>query len=348
MQNRFDFSEISARAITLFGGGNNDWDRFAIRCGAGFQSQSRRLLMLGLIRWLAWRGRLRCFEIFDGEQKIGQTAVVTSPQGHFFVDRLMILREFEHLWSAAFQSVLEGIGSGRYSYGSQWSTEPAREVLVAQLEGVRLGQVRPIVVQYVDFSQFANWDAYYSAISTNSKRNGNMAKKLFPDIRVNIRDGVAAFPALRRHIALRGRILESKSINFDALTAALSSYAGVLAFGKNLRIANACAEGRVLASMRVIDIGDASYYLDGGREVGQNGASWLLMINKLQMAYNRNPKGKFVMGYIDYTIHDEDIGGGLIRSRRSCKVVDLESSIFSFDYQSGADRVRPSASSLDR
>jgi CelD/BcsL family acetyltransferase involved in cellulose biosynthesis len=327
--------DVKARQVSLSGPDAENWDQFARLCGAGFHARRRRLLVLGRLRALSGRVRLRTFALFKGNIKIGQAAIATTGDRHVFIDRLMILPEFENFWREGLRSVLDLVGSGHYRYGWQWSIEPAREALVAQLPGVKITDVRPIVVQYVDFSQFPDWDAYYSALGGAVKRNGALARKHFSDIRVDMSRGLTAVSKLRRHVELRGRTLARKSLIMTENFATLRSVAGALALGEEQQVLTASTGGRILASKRLICLEDATYYLDSGRARGDNGLSWLLMTETLRATFRRHPGGKFVMGYVDYALHDESRSGGLIKSRRWCRAIDQDSSIFDFEYTAG-------------
>jgi hypothetical protein len=94
----------------------------------------------------------------------------------------------------------------------------------------------------------------------------------------------------------------------------------------------AVAPGKALAAFSGFRFGSCTYYFDGGSAGGHSGASWFLMMNMLREAYERALDGKFVMGYFDYATYAEEVGGGLVRSRRSCRVTDYPTSIGDFTW----------------
>jgi hypothetical protein len=55
----------------------------------------------------------------------------------------------------------------------------------------------------------------------------------------------------------------------------------------------------------------------------------------LEEAYRRNPAGKFVMGYVDHSIHDDAVGAGLLRSRRACRAAEFPTSVVTFRTSAG-------------
>ena len=52
----------------------------------------------------------------------------------------------------------------------------------------------------------------------------------------------------------------------------------------------------------------------------------------IERAFHRAPHGKFVMGYVDFAIHSDDEGGGLLRSRQACQASDFPTSVVQFRY----------------
>jgi hypothetical protein len=70
-----------------------------------------------------------------------------------------------------------------------------------------------------------------------------------------------------------------------------------------------------------------TYYTDGGSDAGISGAAWFLITEMARRAYEGDPEGRFVMGYLDPALHDESVGGGLVRSRRSMRVTSYPTAI---------------------
>ena len=101
------------------------------------------------------------------------------------------------------------------------------------------------------------------------------------------------------------------------------------------RLAAIASEGKQpLAGFIGYEFGPHTYYLAGGSRGSNNGAAWYLQKLMLQRAWERSGGcAKFVLGYVDYAIHDEAVGGGLLRSRRSVNASDYETSVVTFRYE---------------
>jgi hypothetical protein len=52
----------------------------------------------------------------------------------------------------------------------------------------------------------------------------------------------------------------------------------------------------------------------------------------IKRSYERSPFGKFVMGNVDYALHEEKLGGGLLGSRTACRATGQPTRIISFRY----------------
>jgi hypothetical protein len=323
---------IHTRATTPAGIAQLEWNNFAATGQGSYLSSLNYLRFASLKSRLLFKVKNIVLEIYRGDVKIGQAGVTVKNNTHIFIDRLQIAPAFEGDWREVFLSILQTLGPGRYQYGGEWNIEPARESLIAQLPGVSIGNVRPITIQYIDFSRFADWGAYYSAISSNCKRNSKCAEKDFPGIIVTESNGISSISRIISHLKMRSLIHNNKLMALKHKSAIYEYIKHALTFGNNSKILQAKHGNRVLASIRTINFGDNVYYLDGGREIHRHGASWLLMIEALRLAFGRNARGKFVMGYVDYATHDEAVGGGLLRSRRALRVSDQVSSIVEFTY----------------
>ena len=89
---------------------------------------------------------------------------------------------------------------------------------------------------------------------------------------------------------------------------------------------------KVLAAFFGATFGEMTYYFDGASRRRNGGASWRLVLEMMRRAYQQAPKGKFVMGYVDYAIHDKALSDGLIWSRTACRASEYPTSIVTFQY----------------
>lgn len=318
------------------------WDAFAASAGATFRGSHQYLWTWRLRR--AFGYRLRILEIYADEQgakrKIGQCAVgVARRRGaNVFLDGLNLAPEEEHRWPEAIQAVLAILGPGVFEYGWQLSTEPRREAVLATVDGVSILSARPLVVQAVDFSRWESWQAYFKAISENSRRSAKAAERDLPNLRMTVHTGISALRDIPAVARLRDSVGERKGLDYQGQSALRYAF-GVITGGNRFTTAVASADGRPLSSYYGADFGERTYYLEGGSAPNNGGAAWSLLIDMLRRSYERHPRGKFVMGYIDYSIHQDDVGGGLLRARNACRVVEYETSVLRFRY----DGDRPSA-----
>jgi hypothetical protein len=309
------------------------WNGFAEACGSSMRSTYGHML--------AWTAKalgsrkLRLFEVYAetaGERtKIGQCAIgaARGPR-HIFLDRLQLLPEHAHLWQAAMTQVLSRSGPGQYEYGWPLNLEPARENTLAAIPGVTVGEVRPLVVQAVDFQRWASWDDYYRDISENSRRNAKAAEKKFADLRIETRTGLDSIRTVPALIRLRGALSDRKGLDINAGMAAVGYCATIVSCSRYMSTSVTKAGGRELSCYYGAEFGGNIFYLEGASAPNNGGAAWHLLIAVLRDAYERLPKGKFIMGYIDYALHDEDKSSGLLRSRQACRVTDYDTSIVKF------------------
>ncbi len=313
----------------------NAWDAFATGAGATFRGSHQYLWTWRLRRALSHR--LRVLEIFAEEhgdkRKIGQCAVGMARRrgANVFLDGLSLAPEEEHRWPEAMQAVLATLGPGVFEYGWALSLEARHDADLAAVEGVSLLSARPLVVQAVDFSRWESWQAYFKAISENSRRSAKAAQRDLPDLRVTVHTGMAALRDVPAVARLRDSVAERKGLDYRGQSALRYAF-GVITGGRRFTTAVASSGRRALSSYYGAEFGDRTYYLEGGSAPDNGGAAWSLLIGMLQRAYERHPRGKFVMGYIDYSIHQDDVGGGLLRARNACRVAEHETSILRFRY----------------
>ncbi len=227
------------------------------------------------------------------------------------------------------KAVLSASGAHDYEYGWQLNFEAPREGNLNAIEGVTLETVRPLVVQAVDFQKWTSWEQYYRALSENSRRNAKAAERQWPNIRLLQRSGRRSLLSLPALVQLRAAMAERKSLNLKVAMSTLAYLGWIAACPKHV-VTNLAVNGRqVLATYFGIEFGDNTYYLEGASRAGNGGAAWYLLLAMLRRAYERHPKGKFIMGYTDKaTLQDE----GLLRSRAACRVTDYPTSVVRFRY----------------
>ena len=309
------------------------WDDFAQRCAASYECNHTYLR--------AWavknRFRLRRFEIFMQEvgqlQKIGQCAVGVGGAISVFLGELQLLPLYSSLWTSAMTALLGHLGPGHYSYGSSQSIEKSREEDLKQISAVTIESVRPLVVHAVDFSRWPTWDDYWRAISSNSRRNARRAELLIPDLSIAIRQGHQAALDIPTLLSLRAAMYRRKGLAFGPWRAGLSGLSMILTCPQYVFTAVVSGQNRALGAIFGVEFGPHVYYDSGGSRPDNGGAAWYLTLAMLRRTFERNPRtAKFIMGYVDYATHDENIGGGLLRFRQSCRVSAYPTSAVRFAY----------------
>lgn len=310
-----------------------DWDELAARCDASFRGSHADVRAWAVKQ--AFRARTRFYRLhLDRDSPpIGQCAVATKRGGGVFLDRLALLPEHQDLWVPAMRALLRQLPSGVYTYGWELNLEAGRQSELAEIDGVGDVRTRPITVDAVEFGRWDSWESYHRAISENVRRNAKKAVKEVPDLHLDVRTGLAALRLLRPLVTLRETMYERKEVGFRRGVATLNTVARMVASHERTLAAVATGGGRPLAAFSGLTFGRNTYYLEGGSAPDNRGVSWFLLVEMLRRAYERDSSGRFVMGYVDYDLHDEARSGGLLRSRRSCRVTSLDTSIVRFSWR---------------
>ena len=324
---------LRAEPVSLRSIGHESWDAFAGRCGASFQGsfehlRARAVKSLGRARAVVMEFRLRG----PGEKKVAQ-CMVSCRRGSFEIeDGIQLLPEHADMWTEVMQALLDHFGGGYYSYGGLWSAEPCRDQELKGLPGVTIGHVRPFAIQAVEFSKWPSWDRYWAKVSDSVRYESKYAPERVPGLRLDRYSGRRTLKAIRSIVDLQKASYARKSIGYSRLKQGLR-YAFYMAQGwRTLDVVLAVADEGVLAAYYGARIGDNTYYIYGGQKAGSSGANWYLLKEMTREAFERCPTGRFVMGNVDYAIHEEATGGGLLRARKALRVSDFDTSIVKFFY----------------
>jgi hypothetical protein len=327
-------ANVSVSEVRLGQFSRQEWDRNAARCGASMRSAFAHLHGLGL-KFL-FRGVPKLFHVYletDGKRtQIGQYTLIARRDARIFYDGLNLYPEHRDLWVTAMTAVLAEAGPGAYEYGWQWVPEPAREAELQTIPGVTMTHIRPILVQGVDFANWADWDAYYRDISENIRRNAKKAEKLHGDLRFTLVTGLPALAWIPALVAMRGEMYRRKHLPFKPIRIFAGYVTSVLACPAQAMIGVVTGGGRTLAIQNNVEFSDIHYYLDGAAANETEGGGWFLQLAMLRRAYERTPNGKFLLGYTDLPL-DDQTAEGLLRSRRSLRASDWPSSLVRFDWK---------------
>jgi hypothetical protein len=330
---------VVARKIDLWAIKGAEWDAFAKACGCSVKAtrgHSAAWLLKNFIRY-----KLCLLELFEREagglRKIGQCAIGVSANGaSFFLDRIQILPDDQSKWPAAMQAILAELGPGEYGYGWELNLEPPRDEDLAAIPGIAIRNSTPLVVQAIDFSKWDSWDAYYRDLRKGARQSAQFAVRDIPGLNFvtwSGRRSVLAVPALTR---LKVSLSKRKNLSLRIMDL-LTSYLGWTIICPRYTVTRLARDGgRVLAAYYGAEFGANFYYLEAASVQGNQGASWALLLSMIQRSYERDPKGVFIMGYVNYALHEEEVSGGLLRSRTACRVTDFPTSVVRFDYAPAA------------
>ncbi|PTM97177.1 hypothetical protein [Mycoplana dimorpha] len=327
---RYDANCVEVVPIKLDARHSDQWDAFAQECGASFQSAHAWLR--GWSLKTRFRQRLELFAFYRSGEKIGQCAVGVSKSERAFLDALALKPGCEPLWADCMAAALAHLGSGQYRYGWHLTLEKSRETDLRALSGVTIESVRPLTVQAIDFRRWPSWDGFWASTSSNTRRNAKRGEQA--GLRVAVRTGLACLLHVVAVARLRSMMYERKGIEFDRVRT-VAAYVGGHLTAPQYRLAAIASDGKhPLAGFIGYEFGMHTYYLAGGSRGSNNGAAWYLQKLMLQRAWERSGgRAKFILGYVDYAIHDEAVGGGLLRSRRSVNASDHETSVVTFRYE---------------
>lgn len=311
------------------------WDSFAAETKASYQVGVDHLRANSLKA--VGRAKHLYFEFFTREsgeeQKVGQCVVMKRGRRFRIQDGLQMVSEDPQIWRDAMNGLLRKLGPGDFIYGGLWNCEVARQDELATLPGVRIENVRPFTVQAVDFSRWPSWDRYWAKVSENVRRNARYALERAPGLHVKRYTGFAMLRKIPMLVQLQQESLSRKSLTVRAFRQSLQYLYYMAVCDRIYEVNFAVGDDGVIASYYGAQLGGNFYYIYGGQRAGGSGANWFLMQHMARIAYERCPTGRLVMGNVDYATHDENVGGGLLRARRSLRVTDYETSIIRFSYR---------------
>ncbi len=317
------FSDVDAHA----------WDDFAEQCGGSLRSAYAHLRAFRLKAVLG--RRLQLYELHQGEgvrrRKIAQCAIVHTPGRKVFYDGLLLLPEHADLWAPAMAQMLCHLGGGDYDYGWAWSLETPREEQLAAIEGVDVRDVRSFHVHGVDFSQWSDWESYYRDVRENCRRQARKAEERNPGMKLVFQPGLAAVLGLPGLTTTLRAMCARKGIRFKP-TWVLAAMFNILTSPGTLFVASVTHGRRVLATFQGVEFGSKTYYLNGGSASEANGAAWYMLLWLAERAFERHPKGKFMIGYADSPPIDPIAAKGLLHSRRGLRVSEWSTSRVGFHW----------------
>jgi hypothetical protein len=311
--------------------GRAEWDRFAGRTSVSFQADHDHLKAQALIG----ARQLLMFEFVDSasQQKIGQCAVLKRGRHFEIQDGIQLTEDQQGHWQQAMRALLAELGAGTYSYGGLWSCEAPREAEFALLRDVTVDQVRPFAVQGVDFAKWPNWDRYWAKVSDSVRYESKYAPERVPGLRLERFTGWKMLKAIPAIMDLQRASYARKDMGYNRVKQALRYAYYMARCGRSLEVVLAVADAGVLAAYYGGQVGDRTYYIFGGQKAGSGGANWYLLKEMTRAAFEAAPTGRFVMGNVDYAVHEEASGGGLLRARRALRVTDFETSMVNFTYR---------------
>jgi hypothetical protein len=328
---------LSATSLRLSECDPKEWDAFAQACHASYRSAHPWLKAWALKRRFQYQ--LKLVELRNSGRRVGQCAVAFSSTERIFLDRLQLSPDADIDWADAMATVLAELGPGYYRYGWHLNLEQSREQDLRRIPGTEVESVQPLTVHAVDFRQWESWDAYWKSTSNNTRRNAKKADA--EGLKIEVLQGLSSLRHVAPLVRLRSLMYERKGIQFRSLKVLAGSIVSFLASPKYNVTALVCDDEQPLAGFSGMEFGTHTYYLDGGSRPANKGAAWYLQRAMLQRAWERHPReATFIMGYVDFAIHDEAVGGGLLRSRKAVRAADFETSVVSFSFQPQESRAR--------
>ena len=308
------------------------WNRSAFARGASVRSDHTYLSRM----WFKHigRGSVRTYGIFlEAGELVGHFTILRQNGTCWFVDGLKLDSEHQHRWEEAMVSALALLGPGDYRYGWYLSIEEPRAEMLSALTGVKVHWIEDAVVQGVDFSNWENWPSYYRSISENSRRNAAKMDKQFQKIEMGKAFGISALRIIPAFVRFRASNYARKQLAGHWLTMLIRYFINAVFMPKMFCLEYFAADGRIAAVQLNQEFCELTYYQEGAYNPDISGAAWRLQIEVVKAAFERYPKGKYIMGYTAWPFDAENVEG-LMRSRRAMRVREWKNQVVYFKYQS--------------
>ena len=289
--------------------------------------------IVGLTWKHALKGRPRTYEIyveeFGNDKKIGFYTISHVQGGLRFYDGINIVPEYDYMWRSIAEMVLKSLPDGEYEYGWQWNIANSKYVEISSLPGVEILDHRPILIQGVEFSKWPDWNAYYKDISENIRRNIKKTIDSSGNISIKYFRGYRSIFQIGEILSLRYQLAKRKGLEFNYFRLAVAYILSILTCPSQSELTQLDIKGRPVSIQNMSQFGDTTYYLDGASLPEFSGAGWVLQLETMKRAYERDPKGVYLLGYTDVEPRGPE-PEGLLRSRRSLRATEWSSSLISF------------------
>jgi hypothetical protein len=271
----------------------NEWDNFA-RGSTGSFLGSWRVINA---RRLFGAVRLFDFILFDGPSayhKVGQCALLVDARSVIFLDRIHLIAAKRDLRDQCLALVAQQLGGRSYKYGSHWNEEecsPNPEVC-GFVTGAFIDH--PFQIDVIDFSEWADFNAYRRAVSENIRRDYRKARNAAT--RVRTRFGLAAARDLVALVAMRACMMQKNRECFSRIFDFFLHAAKLAILGKDGFITTARINGRCYSAFFGAKFGHNIYYISGGTRQNRLGAGSYLVLTLVESWFSENPTGKILMG----------------------------------------------------
>jgi len=313
------------------------WDKLAAVAGGTLKSAYGDMALWR--RRLAWgSGKAIFVRLRVADRLIGHCALGSKDGVHVFRDRLLLVPDAEALWSDAMQTLVELVGPGRYVYGSAGAIELQRQHQIAALAGCRIEQVNEYFIQAIDFGRFADWKDYWMALNGNVRRAVAHADNI-ANLLATTRSGTRALRYLPSFVRAASMVRERKGALALGLRDLGQLGTACFAFGDAAMLLSAEIDGRATVQQFHVRFGSDTHYLVGATRRDGPAVSWWLTMQAVRAAFDHAPKGRLLLGPFDPKLHDDAVGGGLLRWRRSCRVTDFPVATVEFEKTAGLEKV---------
>jgi hypothetical protein len=309
-----------------------EWDDFAQSCSGSYHCSR------GYIAAMRLTHEIHIFELFLGENKIGQS-VVAKPYfrksgSRVFLDTIQLCPTHEAHWPAAMKAILRTLGPGRYRYGSVLSVlAPPSDDDFRRIAGVTIQSTETYQVHTIIFSSWTNWETYYQALSTNAKRNAAKAIKSDPNIRVESFTGWHSLPYFLQILWMRRSMYLRKNTDLGVLAWMVRFIRRLVFLRRYISVVRVIYHGRHTAFACIVQFGRQAYYVDGASIRENGGSAWYLLTDVIRKSWDICPTGMFVMGFDGPGLRDQFAGwDNVLRQRQQCRVSQIPTSVVTFDY----------------